>query len=179
MALALCEAGGTVHALDLPTTPSQEFKDVQSYISQLPLPSSSSTPPRLFYHSANVTSQSSLENLVTQTIIPQSGRMDFVVAAAGILGPPSQTTCLTLKAEDWEKVFKVNTDGVFYTAQAGAKGILSGETKGKGKGKGGSIILIASMSGSITNRVSPFGSPSCDDSQLTSIFTIYPIDPNL
>ena len=40
----------------------------------------------------------------------------------------------------------VNTNGVFYTAQAAGQQMLEFSN-------GGSIILIASMSGSITNRV--------------------------
>jgi NAD(P)-dependent dehydrogenase (short-subunit alcohol dehydrogenase family) len=44
------------------------------------------------------------------------------------------------------KVLDVNTNGVLFTAQAAGRQMSR-------FGRGGSIILIASMSGSITNRV--------------------------
>jgi NAD(P)-dependent dehydrogenase (short-subunit alcohol dehydrogenase family) len=44
------------------------------------------------------------------------------------------------------KVLDVNTSGVLFTAQAAGRQMSR-------FGRGGSIILIASMSGSITNRV--------------------------
>lgn len=44
------------------------------------------------------------------------------------------------------KVLDVNTNGVLYTAQAAGQQM-------RRFGRGGSIILIASMSGSITNKV--------------------------
>ena len=47
-----------------------------------------------------------------------------------------------------EQVMKVNTNGVLYTAQAAGRQMVR-------FGRGGSIVLIASMSGSITNKVRP------------------------
>ena len=47
----------------------------------------------------------------------------------------------------WWQVVEVNTTGVLFTAQAAGRQMAR-------FGRGGSIILIASMSGSITNRVS-------------------------
>jgi len=44
------------------------------------------------------------------------------------------------------KVLDVNTNGVLFTAQAAGRQMSR-------FGRGGSIVLIASMSGSITNRV--------------------------
>ena len=45
-------------------------------------------------------------------------------------------------------MFEVNVTGVFMTAQAVAKEMIRW-------GNGGSIAMIASMSGSVANRVSP------------------------
>ena len=45
------------------------------------------------------------------------------------------------------QVLEVNTTGVLFTAQAAGRQMAR-------FGRGGSIILIASMSGSITNKVS-------------------------
>lgn len=49
-------------------------------------------------------------------------------------------------AEDFNKILQVNVTGVFSTAQAVAKEMVDRKT-------GGSICLIASMSGTIANRV--------------------------
>lgn len=68
--------------------------------------------------------------------------MDICVAAAGILGGQD---CLEYDAKEFEKIIDVNCNGVFYTAQAAGRQMAR-------FGNGGSIILIASMSGSVTNR---------------------------
>ncbi len=100
----------------------------------------------------------------------KEGRMDACVAAAGIL--KSNIDCLEYPAEEFRKVciglklsllsircvmydidaFKhlqvidVNVNGVLFTAQAAGRQM-------ERFGNGGSIVLIASMSGSITNQV--------------------------
>merc|ERR1712176_1127816 len=69
--------------------------------------------------------------------------LDVCVAAAGIL----QTyDALSYPADEFRKVFEANTTGVFLTAQAAARKMH------EQKHVSGSIILIASMSGSIVNR---------------------------
>ena len=55
------------------------------------------------------------------------------------------------------QVMDVNVNGVLFTAQAAGQQM-------ERFGNGGSIILIASMSGSITNKVRPF-CPSIHPSQ--------------
>jgi NAD(P)-dependent dehydrogenase (short-subunit alcohol dehydrogenase family) len=62
---------------------------------------------------------------------------------SGILGGQD---CLEYDAKEFEKIINVNCNGVFYTAQAAGRQMAR-------FGNGGSIILIASMSGSVTNRV--------------------------
>jgi NAD(P)-dependent dehydrogenase (short-subunit alcohol dehydrogenase family) len=69
--------------------------------------------------------------------------MDGLIAAAGI---QQETPALEYTAEDANRMFEVNVTGVFMTAQAVAKQMIR-------FGKGGSIVLIASMSGSVANRV--------------------------
>lgn len=49
-------------------------------------------------------------------------------------------------AAGFEKIIGVNTNGVFYTAQAAGRQMAR-------FGNGGSIVLIASQAGSIANRV--------------------------
>lgn len=65
-----------------------------------------------------------------------------LISAAGI-----QQDCLAIdyKATDFERIMRVNVVGSFNVSQAAAKLMID-------HGKGGSIVLIASMSGHIANR---------------------------
>jgi NAD(P)-dependent dehydrogenase (short-subunit alcohol dehydrogenase family) len=66
-----------------------------------------------------------------------------LIAAAGI---QQETTALDYSAEDCDQMMSVNVTGCFMTAQAAAKQMIK-------FGNGGSIVMIASMSGTIANRV--------------------------
>ncbi|KAF8582687.1 NAD-binding protein, partial [Ramaria rubella] len=137
MALALAEAGAHVYALDLPKSPGEEFQAVQNYVKSF------GTGAKLEYVNGgiDVTDQKKVWNAVAK-IGDKEGRMDVGVAAAGILdGSPT----LEYEAEDFQRVMNVNTNGVLYTAQAVGRQMDRFKIPG-------SIILIASMSGSITNK---------------------------
>jgi NAD(P)-dependent dehydrogenase (short-subunit alcohol dehydrogenase family) len=84
-----------------------------------------------------------LLNSVIEAIANTEGRMDGLVAAAGI---QQETPALEYSAKDSNTMFEVNVTGVFMTAQAVAKQMIR-------FGNGGSIAMIASMSGTIANRV--------------------------
>lgn len=84
-------------------------------------------------------------NEIVQEIGSTEGRLDGLVAAAGI---QQETPALDYTAEDANTMFSVNVTGVFMTAQAVAKEMIR-------FGNGGSIVMIASMSGTVANRVSP------------------------
>lgn len=133
MALALCEAGATVYALDLPTTPGEDFLTTADYAKKL--------GSSLKYESIDVTNQKGIWDKVA-AIGDAEGRVDVCVAAAGILHGED---CLEYKAEDFQRVMDVNVNGVLYAAQAAGRQMAR-------FGIPGSIIMIASMSGSITNR---------------------------
>ncbi|PWN47149.1 NAD(P)-binding protein [Violaceomyces palustris] len=136
MALAFVEAGAHVYAVDLPKEPSEEFKIVADHCRIM--------NRHLKYVSASVTDHDDI-NGVMEFIVKDSGTesLDVCVAAAGIL----QTyAALDYPVEEFRKVFDVNTTGVFLTAQAAARQMHAQ------KDVQGSIILIASMSGSIVNR---------------------------
>jgi len=135
MALALAEAGARVYALDLPDAPSEEFVNVSRFVAKL------GEGRSLSYVSVDVTDQKRIWEKVAE-IGEKEGRMDVCIAAAGIL---HEAKCLDYEAEDFQKVMNVNVNGVLYTAQAAGRQMEK-------FGNGGSIILIASMSGSITNR---------------------------
>ncbi|KAK7460481.1 hypothetical protein VKT23_009200 [Stygiomarasmius scandens] len=135
MAMALCEAGArAVYTFDLPETPSEDWKAVKEFVGKL--------GSRLEYVSVDGTDQKKIWE-IGESIGDKEGRMDFCVAAAGILEEP--TPCLSYPEAQFRKVMSVNVDAVLFTAQAAGRQMVR-------FGNSGSIILVASMSGSITNR---------------------------
>lgn len=137
MAIALCEAGArAVYCFDLPEEPSEVFVASREYVSKL------GNNSRLEYFAADVCDQQLLWKKVEE-IGDKEQRLDICVAAAGILKPHIE--CLEYPADVFREVVEVNTTGVLFTAQAAGRQMAR-------FGRGGSIILIASMSGSITNR---------------------------
>jgi len=136
MAETLCEAGTAVYCLDLPETPGKEWEATQKYVEKLGVEGA-----RLEYRSVNVTDQAAVWD-VAEKIGDKEGRMDVCIAAAGIL---DGYDCLEYPADEFKKIMDVNTNGVLYTAQAAGRQMRRFKLPG-------SIILIASMSGSITNK---------------------------
>ncbi|CCV08969.1 2-deoxy-D-gluconate 3-dehydrogenase [Mesorhizobium metallidurans STM 2683] len=87
-----------------------------------------------------VTSENDLAAAVERTE-KELGALSIAVNNAGIAGAePAET----LSHEKWRKLYDVNVGGVFLSCQAEARTML--------KRRKGSIINIASMSGSIVNR---------------------------
>jgi NAD(P)-dependent dehydrogenase (short-subunit alcohol dehydrogenase family) len=80
---------------------------------------------------------------IVEDIASKHGRLDGLIAAAGI---QQETPALEYTAADANRMFEVNVTGVFMTSQAVAKQMIK-------FGNGGSIVLIASMSGSVANKV--------------------------
>jgi NAD(P)-dependent dehydrogenase (short-subunit alcohol dehydrogenase family) len=124
-----------VYALDRLPEPSPDFSTIATR-------AQSELNTSLTYRQIDVRDVSAL-NKIVQDIADTEGRMDGLIAAAGI---QQETTALEYTAEDANRMFEVNITGVFMTAQAVAKQMIR-------FGNGGSIVMIASMSGSIANRV--------------------------
>ncbi|KAL9111481.1 MAG: hypothetical protein Q9227_004159 [Pyrenula ochraceoflavens] len=131
---ALLEAGATVYALDRQPSPSPAFFDIQHRAAD-------ELGTTLHYRQVDVRDVPQLNQIVTE-IGDAEGRLDGLVAAAGI---QQETTSLEYTPEDANRMFEVNVTGVFMTSQAVAKQMIR-------FGNGGSIVLIASMSGSVANR---------------------------
>lgn len=138
---ALLEAGATVYALDRLPEPSPDFYRVQKRAAE-------ELGTTFYYRQIDVRDVEGL-NKIVRDIGREHGRMDGLIAAAGI---QQETPALDYTAKDANTMFEVNITGVFMTAQAVAKQMIE-------FGNGGSIVLIASMSATIANRVSIIGRP--------------------
>jgi NAD(P)-dependent dehydrogenase (short-subunit alcohol dehydrogenase family) len=98
---------------------------------------------QLHYRLIDVRDTDNLHKVVEE-IANTEGRLDGLVAAAGI---QQETPALEYTAKDANTMLEVNVTGVFMTAQAVAKQMIRFK-------RGGSIVMIASMSGTVANRVS-------------------------
>ncbi|KAI6022024.1 hypothetical protein EDC04DRAFT_2869796 [Pisolithus marmoratus] len=136
-AIALCEAGArVVYCFDLPEKPSEVFLASQDYVRKL------GNTSRLEYFSADVRNQQLLWKKAEE-IGDKEQRFDICVTAAGIV--KSDIGCLEYPAETFKEVIDVNTNGVFFTAQAAGRQMARFD-------RGGSIIMIASAAGSVASQ---------------------------
>lgn len=140
MALVLAELGAIVYAVDLAECPSKDFAACANYARKML--SFSADRDRMYYRKADVTDQIAMRNLCKE-IVDAEGTLDVCVAAAGIL--PDGGSCLDLSVCDFQRVMDVNANGVFITAAAAASEMVKRDIAG-------SIIMVASISGSITNK---------------------------
>ncbi|PGH12482.1 hypothetical protein AJ79_04226 [Helicocarpus griseus UAMH5409] len=131
---ALLEAGATVYALDRLEKPSPDFYRIQQRAAE-------ELNTKLYYRRIDVRDTEGL-NEVIKEIADYEGRLDGLVAAAGI---QQETPALEYTAKDANMMFEINITGVFMTSQAVAKQMIR-------FGNGGSIVMIASMSGTVANR---------------------------
>lgn len=131
---ALLEAGARVYALDRLPEPSPDFHTIAER-------AKNELGTSIEYRQIDVRDVKDLHKVI-EDIADKEGRMDGLIAAAGI---QQETPALEYTAEDANRMFEVNITGVMMTAQAVAKQIIK-------FGNGGSLVFIASMSGTIANR---------------------------
>lgn len=132
---ALLEAGATVYALDRLPEPSPDFARVQRRAAE-------ELGTTLHYRQIDVRDNAAL-NKTVEEIGDAEGRMDGLIAAAGI---QQEMPALEYTQEDANNMFAVNVTGTLMTSQAVAKQMIRFK-------KGGSIVMIASMSAHVANRV--------------------------
>ncbi|KFA70549.1 hypothetical protein S40285_08374 [Stachybotrys chlorohalonatus IBT 40285] len=139
LAEALVEAGGKVYCLDRADRPHQDWQEASERV----VPEWGGS---LAYRKQDVTDTEHLRQTM-EDIAAESGRLDGVIAAAGIqkLCPATEYT-----TQDAQHMMAINYTGVLQTASAAARIMLR-------QGRPGSICLVASMSGSVANKglVSP------------------------
>lgn len=135
MKLVHCIDDSVVYALDRLPEPSPDFQPIAERAEK-------QLNTQLHYRQIDVREVDAL-NKIVEDIATKHGRLDGLIAAAGI---QQETSALEYKAEDANRMFEVNVTGVFMTSQAVAKQMIK-------YGNGGSIVLIASMSGTVANKV--------------------------
>jgi NAD(P)-dependent dehydrogenase (short-subunit alcohol dehydrogenase family) len=157
LALGVVENGGHVAALDILETPSDEWAHLQKTAKQRGVTVS--------YRKADITDEEDFKSAVAE--ISSRGRelkapLQGAIACAGI---QQKIPTLEYPVADFERMLRVNTVGMFraqwdvtirwvltsisgsfITAKAVANDMVANKVQG-------SIVLIASMSGSIANRV--------------------------
>jgi len=131
---ALLEAGATVYALDRLETPSNDFWRVQKRAEE-------ELGTSFHYKRIDVRDVEQM-NAIVEDIANTHGRMDGLIAAAGI---QQETPALDYTAADCDNMMSVNVTGCFMTCQAVARQMVKYENKG-------SIVMIGSMSGTVANR---------------------------
>lgn len=135
---ALLEAGATVHAIDRLPSPSN---DPSSAFSEVARRARDEFGTSLTYHQADVRNVPEL-NGIFRSIADEAGRLDGLIAAAGI---NHETPALEYLPEEVDRMMSINVTGAFMTAQAAARQMVRLKQPG-------SIAMIASMSGTIANK---------------------------
>ncbi|KAI5808550.1 short chain dehydrogenase [Peziza echinospora] len=133
---ALMEAGAIVYALDRvddAQLPAEYYRLKDRGASEL--------HTTFGYRQADVRNPTQLHD-ITRQIADKHSRLDGIIAAAGInrIAP-----ALRHSQHAFDEVMSINVTGAFLCAQAAAEQMVR-------FGNGGSIVLIASMSGTIANK---------------------------
>jgi len=136
MALAFVEAGAHVYVTDQAPEPCEDFKRVAEHCHML--------NRQIEFITADVTNSDQMNEAMRYIEKDSRTRsLDICVANAGIM----QTyPAIDYPVDEFRKVMEVNTTGVFITAQAAARVMRQRPDLT------GSIILTASMSGTVVNR---------------------------
>lgn len=138
LAIAVIEAGGHVACLDvLPAPAEKEWVIIQSLAKKSGVSAT--------YSKCDITNENDIQTTFdeiasreTSRIAPFSG----IIACAGI---QQKTLAVDYPAEDFNRMLSVNVTGTFLTAKHASRLFIKNNIKG-------SIVLIASMSGTIANR---------------------------
>ncbi|OJJ64994.1 hypothetical protein ASPSYDRAFT_364747 [Aspergillus sydowii CBS 593.65] len=134
MAEALLEAGAKVYCLDRLTTPHPDYELAKEHADK-------HYGGSLHYHRIDVRNAEETNSIFSE-IAANNGRMDGLIAAAGINYLES---ALEHCPKMLHEVMDINYNGVFHSATAAARQMFNYQQKG-------SILLVASMSGLIANK---------------------------
>lgn len=140
LAAAVLEAGGHVACLDILKEPAaEEWAALQKTAKQSKL--------QLSYHECDITDESSLETVMDEIDTGANGISAQFYGTIACAGIQQRIPAVDYPQADFERIQRVNVTGTFLTAKHAARILIK-------NGVHGSIVLIASMSGQIANRVS-------------------------
>ncbi|KAJ7665909.1 hypothetical protein DFH06DRAFT_1470159 [Mycena polygramma] len=143
LALAMAELGAIVYCLDLSSEPNDDWLKVQKYAAQMP--DLGHGKGRLEYMCGDVRNQEGMWK-AAESIAEREGRLDICIANAGIV---QSFGCLDYPADEFKKIIDIDLCGVLWSAQAAGRQM-------ERLGIPGSIILMASMNGSVANQGLPW-----------------------
>lgn len=140
LAAAVLEAGGHVACLDILDTPAaEEWAALQK--------TAKASSLQLSYRRVDITDEENLEKAMNEIAVEgdQVGAPFYgAIACAGI---QQKIPAVEYPKTEFERIMNVNVTGTFLTAKHAARILIK-------SGVRGSIVMIASMSGDVANRVS-------------------------
>jgi NAD(P)-dependent dehydrogenase (short-subunit alcohol dehydrogenase family) len=84
-----------------------------------------------------VTRRDDVRSVIERTV-ERFGRLDLMVANAGVAGPPAVAGFLEMTDEHWDSVLETNLTGTFFCGQEAARAMIA-------TGGGGTIVNISSI----------------------------------
>ncbi|KAA8649624.1 hypothetical protein EYZ11_002666 [Aspergillus tanneri] len=137
-AFAVVESGGHVACLDILLSPSEpEWSNLLDMCKK--------SGVTVTYNRCDITNETELTKIlenIAQVADDKDAPFSGIVACAGI---QQKVPALEYDPQDFERILRVNVTGAFLTAKRAARILVE-------RKRGGSIVLIASMSGQIANR---------------------------
>ncbi|PSN62397.1 NAD(P)-binding protein [Corynespora cassiicola Philippines] len=138
LAFAVVEAGGHAACMDILPEPSAAEWEALSKLAK-------QSGVGVSYRRCDVTSEAEVTQVIEEIVKEGDAHgtaFHGIIACAGI---QQRVPALEYEASDFERMLRVNVVGSFISVKRTAKVL-------KERGQGGSIVLIASMSGQIANR---------------------------
>jgi len=140
LAGAIIEAGGHVACMDVLPSPSEpEWAELEKMAKRSGL--------TISYTNCDITDEEAMVSAVTEISKAGSARGTPLRGAVACAGIQQKIPVLEYPVADFERMLRVNTVGAFVTAKAVANDMVKNRVTG-------SLVLVASMSGNIANRVS-------------------------
>ncbi|KAH8430432.1 oxidoreductase, short chain dehydrogenase/reductase family [Aspergillus melleus] len=133
MAKAIAQRGAKVHCFDRLVHPDPEFSVLQR--------EAEGARGSLHYHHVDVRSRRVLDQIIAD-FVSKSGRIDGLVAASGV---QRAKAAIDYTSQEVSELLHINYTGAFMPANAVARQMIRHR-------QGGSIVLVASMSGLIANK---------------------------
>ena len=139
LARGVIEAGGHAACMDILTTPSEpEWTDLKAKAKRAGL--------TVTYHCCDITKEEDMRTVIDEISVRGQGLGAPLKGAVACAGIQQKIPILEYPTADFERMLRVNTVGAFVTAKVVANDMVK-------HGIHGSIVMIASMSGNIANRV--------------------------